>query len=496
MHFSDAAPFGMLDFSSDASEGEKIYDAMAAAYMDPREGKPSIDLSVDEENYFEAKLYATAMAIAAARVTLKRAHAQLRPETSYELLEAHEHAYDTRPAAGDTITQRRAAVTAKKKVGRGPRYEAMVELLSALLGENFVAYRPMTTSEAETWPTSPGNGPGLWPRPDVPAKLVRFLDAVARVGTQPFVCDAFSEATTNNTLPVGDVFDGIGQSFVGDGRTLNGAQFYLRKNGSPTGNAVAKIYASTLMGGFRVPTGTALATSANLDVSTLTTSNAWKRLAFTGVNKIALTAGTIYVLTLEYAGGSSGNDLKFPIDTIALAHSGDGSFLTGSWNPDVMDVPFVVHTEGPYAAEVGYENLLSQDSSSQLVPGDVVAVDIGNLGLAERVTVTESRIDGTSRYLRAVFAKPHSAGVLAKTGPTPIWASTKRHSLIVVKSAAAVDARLVERVHAAMDLIARAPSTWAIVEPTTPGAATVGPFKIGTTLGSPLGAVPIEQITV
>ena len=52
------------------------------AFTDPRDGRPTIDLCPSEDNYQEGKVYATAMAIAAAPVTLRRAHAQLRPETA------------------------------------------------------------------------------------------------------------------------------------------------------------------------------------------------------------------------------------------------------------------------------------------------------------------------------------------------------------------------------------------------------------------------------
>ena len=60
----------------------------------------------------------------------------------------------------------------------------------------------------------------------------------------------------------------VGQSFTGNGLILNSAEFYLKKKGSPTGNAVVKIYAhSGTYGTSSVPTGSALATSDNFDVS-------------------------------------------------------------------------------------------------------------------------------------------------------------------------------------------------------------------------------------
>jgi hypothetical protein len=78
----------------------------------------------------------------------------------------------------------------------------------------------------------------------------------------------------------------------------------------------------------------------------------------------------------------------------------------------------------------------------------------------------------------------------------PLWTNSKRHVLIVVKASAAIDAAIVRRIDDLFRRMMRGPTTWAIVQPTTPGAATTGPFAIGDTLGSPLGAVPVESITL
>ena len=66
---------------------------------------------------------------------------------------------------------------------------------------------------------------------------------------------------------------GVGQSFTGDGKTLSSVKFYARKVGSPTGNIYAKIFAhSGTYGTSSVPTGTELAVSGAVDVTTISTS--------------------------------------------------------------------------------------------------------------------------------------------------------------------------------------------------------------------------------
>jgi hypothetical protein len=94
------------------------------------------------------------------------------------------------------------------------------------------------------------------------------------------------------------------------------AQFNLKKTLAPTGNANAVIYLATgSIDALNTSTGvadshtsgSALATSDNFDVSTLTTTSQWITFPFSGVNQITLAAGTMYALILEYLGGDATN---------------------------------------------------------------------------------------------------------------------------------------------------------------------------------------------
>jgi hypothetical protein len=92
-----------------------------------------------------------------------------------------------------------------------------------------------------------------------------------------------------------DQYFAYGQSFSGNGGTLDTVKFYIRKAGSPTGTATAKIYAITgTSGSTGKPTGAALATSGTLDVTTLSTSYALESFQFTGGDQITLSNGTDY----------------------------------------------------------------------------------------------------------------------------------------------------------------------------------------------------------
>jgi len=92
---------------------------------------------------------------------------------------------------------------------------------------------------------------------------------------------------------------------------------------SPTGSAYAKLYAHTGTFGTSTgkPTGDPLATSAALDVSTLTESYELKEFSsFTGT--LTLSNGTPYFITIEYSGGDATNYLYVGADSSSPSHEG------------------------------------------------------------------------------------------------------------------------------------------------------------------------------
>lgn len=134
-----------------------------------------------------------------------------------------------------------------------------------------------------------------------------------------------------------------GQSFTGKKLKLSSCSFYLKKTGSPTGNAVAELYAhSGTFGTSSVPTGSALAVSDNFDVSTLTTSYALVTFNFSGVNRYLINTG-YFCISLEYSGGSSSNYITMGADNSSPAHSGNGFFYDSVWTAVYQDICFYVY---------------------------------------------------------------------------------------------------------------------------------------------------------
>jgi hypothetical protein len=174
------------------------------------------------------------------------------------------------------------------------------------------------------------------------------------------IVDSYSELNVNSYTGVQSFGDtnnqglgGIGQSFTGDGGVLNSVKFYLSKGGTITGNAFVYIYEhSGTFGSSSVPTGSPLATSDAFDVSALTTSATLITFNFSGANKITLSNGTKYVVTIQYTGGSwPSNYIAVGQEAISSSHPGNICFYINSisrWGVDPeTDVCFYVYADGP-----------------------------------------------------------------------------------------------------------------------------------------------------
>jgi hypothetical protein len=142
--------------------------------------------------------------------------------------------------------------------------------------------------------------------------------------------DLYSES--NYSADVAPIYGGGAsqgyQSFTGKSGKITSCKWYLKKTGLPTGNITAKLYAhSGTYGSSSVPTGVALATSDNVDVSTLSTSIGLINFTFTGANQYTTTGGTYYCIVVEYTGGDAGKYISFGTDNSSPTHGGNTGYF-------------------------------------------------------------------------------------------------------------------------------------------------------------------------
>lgn len=172
--------------------------------------------------------------------------------------------------------------------------------------------------------------------------------------------DSYNESNQNanrimkdNHPTAGAFFSAHGQCFqcTGGNYKITSAKFYLYKSGSPTGNAHAVLYAMTgTFGTDGEPTGSALATSDDFDVSTISGwPNALETFTFSGAEQYEMTEDEYYVIVYENpsSGIDSSNWVVSGRDSDSPTHGGNEvTWTAGDWNPrSTDDTIFYVYGE-------------------------------------------------------------------------------------------------------------------------------------------------------
>ncbi len=201
---------------------------------------------------------------------------------------------------------------------------------------------------------------------------------------------SYSEANQDSTISYGTSTTASAQVFTvgASSAVIDRAEFYVQKSNSPTGFATAKIYAITgTPGSTAVPTGAALATSDNVDVSTLSTSLTLHSFVFSGANQITLNSATSYAVALEYSDSVSTNIIRTGVDTTG-AHAGNrATRISGTWSASATnDVCFYLwastkatFTQGPHTVTIGAGGTAGNNGADSTV-GSVLSVTGGGKG--------------------------------------------------------------------------------------------------------------------
>lgn len=206
-------------------------------------------------------------------------------------------------------------------------------------------------------------------------------------------------------------YDATGQSFTtpndGVSYVLNSCKFYLKKVGSPTGNATAYLRThSGTYGTSSLPTGAVLATSDVLDVSTLTTSYALVEINFSGANQYTMAPNTQYIIEIFYEGGTyPGTLISVGRDGSSPAHSGNAyDHENAGYTARAADTCFSVFstTEVPTTHSIDLET----GSSQYLTATDSVSLSPTGDATFEKWVNAESLVNDEM----TLFYKDDSAG--------------------------------------------------------------------------------------
>lgn len=164
-------------------------------------------------------------------------------------------------------------------------------------------------------------------------ELIGRFNAILSGAVSASTIDSYSESNQNAEQYIqsgGNL--GFGQAFTcTNAATLTSCKFYIRKSssGTNTGNMVARLYAHSGTYGTSSVTGTLLATSDAIDLSTLGTTLALKEFTFSGANQYAMQASTYYIISVEMqTAPSAPAALYIGIDTSSPSHSGIACYGT------------------------------------------------------------------------------------------------------------------------------------------------------------------------
>lgn len=159
-----------------------------------------------------------------------------------------------------------------------------------------------------------------------------------------------------------------GESFMGSDIMLTEILLSGYKSGSPTGNMYLEIYAHTgTYGTDGKPTGSALATSSNVNVAALTGAYTTMTFSFTGSNQIHLATGTNYVFVVRYA-GASGSNYVVVDGNIPSTYAGNFSYKeSGDWTVSgaSIDLNFYVNGKQIDTTARAYYNFERSGSESE-----------------------------------------------------------------------------------------------------------------------------------
>ena len=150
------------------SHGEQIYNSLVSSLGG--------NYAVAPGSRQDAWCYALAMGAARAWYAMERGGNQAWAAHIGELLAVKEAEYGIIPGPNDTIAERHAVLAARMLAPVAGTYGNIVAALTALLGDDFIEYRPTDKADAVMWPTTCGAQPMNLQLETVPRHLLELID--------------------------------------------------------------------------------------------------------------------------------------------------------------------------------------------------------------------------------------------------------------------------------------------------------------------------------
>lgn len=266
------------------------------------------------------------------------------------------------------------------------------------------------------------------------AAVISIRDIDTKLPFATTAIASYSESNQNADLALNNTVTRVSQSFTAVAGRLASVKFWIKKVGSAVGNAQVKLYThSGTFGTSSVPTGTALAASDVLDVSTLTTS--YQLIEFTFPWHYLLTA-TNFCITLEYTGTAT-DYIHVGYDT-STAQIGNKATYNGAWTAQATEdccfyVQNFTYTTGTTSA--AKSNLPTMTTSRD---NSLILWAIANSGTGGVPSILEGPCtllyakDGTAHSDGLSWGFQKTAGVTGTVGQSTLSASAAATAVLAV----------------------------------------------------------------
>ena len=205
MKTSAFAPFGALKLRAGRPPAEVLHESIVALFTDGTQ----FALSKELGSFVDCFAFTLARCLAKLQLRTEKLDRERLAAGAYELLPVMEEEFGLRPAPGDTLRTRRAALLAAMRAALGSRRVVLEQALSDLLGDDYIGMHVHSTSDVDIWPAALGDDPMLLALPDIPRKLVRLPYAVSTgLGAPQFLAyeplDPIEGDLSTGTLTAGD----------------------------------------------------------------------------------------------------------------------------------------------------------------------------------------------------------------------------------------------------------------------------------------------------
>ncbi len=202
---SSFASHGVLQMKGGASAAQTLHASIVSLFSDGSD----FALSTELGSFVDCFAFAFARVLAKAQIRQQKLDRERLAAGAWELLPALEDEFGLRPAPGDSVQTRRAALLAAMRSALGSRRTELEQSLADLLGADYIGLHVHATADVDLWPAALGDDPMLLAVPDAPRKLVRLPYQVSTgLGAPQFLAyepvDPLPADGEDNTLTAGD----------------------------------------------------------------------------------------------------------------------------------------------------------------------------------------------------------------------------------------------------------------------------------------------------